>query len=395
MAAFTDMQGRLMGKRVQAEFFLEEMEAGHGLEGCNYLLALEMEMDPVPGYAMASWERGYGDFRWFPDFVDACAASPGSRRPRSCSATSPGRTARPSWPRLARCSRPRWSGLAPLGFEPMFGSELEFYLIRQTYAEAHAQHYRDLTPSVPYILDYHILATSYDEPLHPPAAQRHAGRGHPRSRAPRARPGRASTRSTFASADAMHDGRQPRHLQERRPRRWRSERLLDHLHGQAGPHLDRQLLPHPCQPLARGLPTPSPASGELFDRYLAGWIACAGELAVFLAPNINSYKRYAAGSWAPTTSPGATTTAPAASGSSATAAALRVENADPRRRTPTPTSPSPRSSPRACTGSSSKLEPPPALEGNAYESDAARFPSTLRDAISRARGGSDGPGRLR
>ena len=67
IAAFTDMQGRLMGKRLDAEFFLEELDAGHEVEGCNYLLALEMDMDPVPGYAMASWERGYGDFGLAPD----------------------------------------------------------------------------------------------------------------------------------------------------------------------------------------------------------------------------------------------------------------------------------------------------------------------------------------
>ncbi len=69
VVAFTDMQGRLMGKRLHAEFFVEEMDAGHGVEGCNYLLALEMEMDPVPGYAIASWEQGYGDFDVRPDMA--------------------------------------------------------------------------------------------------------------------------------------------------------------------------------------------------------------------------------------------------------------------------------------------------------------------------------------
>src|SRR6266480_6471524 len=66
VAAFTDMQGRLMGKRIQGEYFLEEV-SGHGVEGCNYLLALDMEMDPVPGYQMANWEKGYGDFHLVPD----------------------------------------------------------------------------------------------------------------------------------------------------------------------------------------------------------------------------------------------------------------------------------------------------------------------------------------
>ena len=69
VVAFTDMQGRLLGKRLHAEFFVEETDAGHPVEGCNYLLALEMEMDPVPGYAIASWERGYGDFALLPDLA--------------------------------------------------------------------------------------------------------------------------------------------------------------------------------------------------------------------------------------------------------------------------------------------------------------------------------------
>ena len=69
VVAFTDMQGRLMGKRLQGDFFVEETMAGHAVEGCNYLLALEMEMDPVPGYAIASWEQGYGDFDMVPDLA--------------------------------------------------------------------------------------------------------------------------------------------------------------------------------------------------------------------------------------------------------------------------------------------------------------------------------------
>ena len=68
VTAFTDMQGRLIGKRIQGEYFLEDV-VDQGIEGCNYLLALDMEMDPVPGYQMANWERGYGDFTIVPDFA--------------------------------------------------------------------------------------------------------------------------------------------------------------------------------------------------------------------------------------------------------------------------------------------------------------------------------------
>ncbi len=69
IVAFTDMQGRLMGKRLHAEFFVEEIDDGHEVEGCNYLLTLDMEMEPRPGYEMASWERGYGDFGLEPDLA--------------------------------------------------------------------------------------------------------------------------------------------------------------------------------------------------------------------------------------------------------------------------------------------------------------------------------------
>src|SRR3990172_5104467 len=69
IVAFTDMQGRLVGKRLTGEFFLDELDAGHGVEGCNYLLAVDMEMDPVPGYEIANWERGYGDFALVPDLA--------------------------------------------------------------------------------------------------------------------------------------------------------------------------------------------------------------------------------------------------------------------------------------------------------------------------------------
>ena len=164
VVAFTDMQGRLMGKRLHAEFFVEELDAGHAVEGCNYLLALDMEMDPVPGYAMASWERGYGDFDMVPDFATLRRIPwlEGTALVLCDVAWHDGTPVTPSPRQVLRAQIER---ARALGFEPMFGSELEFYLLRETYEEAHAKHYGDLTPSVPYILDYHILATTYDEPF--------------------------------------------------------------------------------------------------------------------------------------------------------------------------------------------------------------------------------------
>src|SRR5213076_3634808 len=128
------MQGRLMGKRMHAEFFHEELGAGHDVEGCNYLLALDMEMNPEPGYAMASWERGYGDFHLKPDLatlrrlpwlegtalvlcdVDWEDGSPVVASPRQV---------------LKR----QLERAAEAGLQPMFSSELEFYVLKESYEE--------------------------------------------------------------------------------------------------------------------------------------------------------------------------------------------------------------------------------------------------------------------
>src|SRR2546426_11674858 len=127
------MQGRLMGKRLHAEFFCDEMADEHPVEGCNYLLALEMEMDPVPGYEIASWERGYGDFRLAPDLATL-------RRLPWLEATAlvladvlwhDGSPVGPSPRQVLVRQVERARGL---GFEPMFGSELEFFLPKESYA---------------------------------------------------------------------------------------------------------------------------------------------------------------------------------------------------------------------------------------------------------------------
>src|SRR6266550_5581813 len=164
IAAFTDMQGRLMGKRLDAEFFLDELDAGSTVEGCNYLLALEMEMDPVPGYALASWEAGYGDFGLQPD-LGTLRRVPWHDATALVLCDVQGHDGRPVAPSPRQVLKAQLEKASALGYEAMFGSELEFFLFRESYEDAHGKHFRDLTPSVPYILDYHILASGYDEPF--------------------------------------------------------------------------------------------------------------------------------------------------------------------------------------------------------------------------------------
>lgn len=377
VVAFTDMQGRLLGKRLHAPFFLDE-GVEHGIEGCNYLLALDMEMEPMPGYAIASWERGYGDFRLVPDLATL-------RRLPWLEATAlvladvvwhDGSPVAPS-PRqvLARqVERAR-----TLGFEPMFGSELEFFLFRETYAEARAKHYRELTPSVPYILDYHVLATSYDEPLIRQIRNGMAGAGiRVESSKGEAWAGQHEINFRYAPALEMADN----HAIYKN-----GAKEIAHLNGcsitfMAKP--DHAWVGSSCHvhgSLWRNGENAFAGESETFRAFLAGWIAGARELALFLAPTVNSYKRYAAGSWAPTT---------LAWGYDNRTCGFRVvgEGAGARVETRIPGADvNPYLAFAALLaaglhGIEAGLEPPPVFEGNAYESEVERFPSSLREAIA-------------
>ncbi len=292
VVAFTDMQGRLMGKRLQGEFFVDEIDAGHAIEGCNYLLALEMEMDPVPGYALASWERGYGDFGMTPDLATL-------RRIPWLEATAlvlcdvgwhDGSPVAPSPRQVLRAQVERAEAL---GFTPMIGSELEFYLLKETYEEAHQQHYRDLTPSVPYILDYHVLAATYDEPFIRQIRNGMQGAGiRVETSKGEAWPGQHEINFRYADAITMADN----HVIYKN-----GAKEIAHLNGcsitfMAKP--DHSWIGSSCHihsSLWRGEEAAFAGESAEFNGWLAGQIANLKELAIFLAPNINSYKRYAAG----------------------------------------------------------------------------------------------------
>jgi glutamine synthetase len=384
IVAFTDMQGRLMGKRLHAEFFVEGQVAEHGVEGCNYLLALEMEMDPVPGYGIASWEQGYGDFALRPD-MDTL------RRIPWLEATAlvlcdvgwhDGSTVNPSPRQVLKRQVER---AAELGYEPMIGSELEFYLLKDTYEEAHAKHYRDLSPSVPYILDYHILATTYDEPLIRQIrnGMQAAGIKVETSKG-EAWPGQQEINFRFADAVTMADN----HVIYKN-----GAKEIAHLNGcsitfMAKP--DHTWIGNSCHihsSLWRDDENAFAGESDVFKHYLAGQIACLRELAIFLAPTINSYKRYAAGSWAPTT---------LAWGHDNRTCGFRIVGHGPTVRAETRI-PGGDVNPylgfaaliaAGLYGIEQELELPPPLEGNAYESDAERFPHSLREAIAALEEGS-------
>ena len=384
VVAFTDMQGRLMGKRVQGQFFLEGQVAEQGVEGCNYLLALDMEMDPIPGYSIANWERGYGDFLLQPD-LDTLRPVPWLEGTALVLCDVLWHDGTPVNPSPRQVLKRQVERAAELGYTPMFGSELEFYLLKETYAEAHAKRYENLTPSVPYILDYHILATTYDEPFLRQVRNHMQAAGIPvESSKGEAWPGQQEVNFRYAPALAMADN----HTVYKN-----GAKEIAHLNGcsitfMAKP--DHTWIGNSCHihaSLWRGDESAFAGESDVFKQFLAGQIACFRELALFLAPNVNSYKRYAAGSWAPTT---------LAWGHDNRTCGFRIVGHGNGLRAETRI-PGGDVNPylafaavvaAGLHGVENQLKLPPPLEGNAYESNAERFPHSLRDAIDALENGT-------
>jgi glutamine synthetase len=261
----------------------------------------------------------------------------------------------------------------------MVGSELEFYLLRESYEEAHAQGYRDLTPSVPYILDYHLLATTYDEPflrqirngMHGAGMRVETSKGE-------AWPGQQEINFRYADALRAADD----HVVYKN-----GAKEIAHLNGCSITFMAKpshEWIGSSCHihsSLWRDGAAAFDGDDALFGQYVAGQIACARELALFFAPTINSYKRYTAGSWAPTT---------LAWGIDNRTCGFRIVGRGPARRVESripgadvnPYLAFAATIAAGLWGIEQGLELPPAFEGNAYESDVERFPSTLREAIA-------------
>ena len=304
LTCFTDMQGRLMGKRVDGDFFCDDV-LGHGIEACDYLLALDMEMDPVAGYEMANWEEGYGDVHLLPD-LQTLRRIPWLDRTALvlCDVAFEDGSPVPASPRQVlqhQVGRAR-----DLGCEPMIGSELEFYLFQDSYDGARAKHYRELTPSIPYILDYHVLATTMDESYVGALRRGMKGAGLPVEFSKgEAWHGQHELNFRFADAVTMAD----RHVIYKN-----GAKEIAHQQGKAVTFMAKPAhdwIGSSCHihsslwaPDGRHSLFPAGDGGEpseVFGQYLGGLTAGLRDLTVFIAPNVNSYKRFASESWAPTT----------------------------------------------------------------------------------------------
>jgi glutamine synthetase len=382
VTAFTDMQGRLMGKRIQAEFFLADT-VDHGIEGCNYLLALDMEMDPVPGYELANWEGGYGDFAIVPDlttlrripWLDATAFV-------VCDVAGHDGTPVEVSPRQVLIRQ--YERAHAMGFVPMFASELEFYLYRESYEEAHEKGYRNLTPTIPYILDYHVLATTRDEHFIHQLRRGMQGAGIPVEFS-KGEAWYGQHELNFRYADAVTSA--DRHTIYKN-----GVKEIAHLNGISATFMAKPSetdIGSSCHIHSSLVSTESGKSvfvdgheeTDTFRHFLGGMRRHVRELALMLAPSVNSYKRYATESWAPTS---------ISWGRDNRTCGFRVVGHDQSRRVECRI-------PGAdvnvylgfaallaagLDGIENEIDPGPELKGNAYEAgEAEPFPSSLREAV--------------
>lgn len=311
VTVFPDLYGRLMGKRITGEFFLEAV-ADTGMHACNYLFTVDMEMEPIPGYQYANWEQGYGDFHCVPDLKTLRVASWLEKSAMVFCDTYEEHThdLTPIAPRTIL--RRQLEAAAEMGYTAIGASELEYYIFHNSYRESRDKHYIELQPVSAYIEDYHILQGTREEPLNAAARKHLASSGVPVEFSKGEwGPGQHELNIRYADLLTMAD----RHTLYKQCFKDLADQLgiavtfmakydehlagsSCHIHMSLWDAKQEQNIFEGTQPLGEDdfLPT---ASNE-FRWFLGGWITHAAALMPFFAPTINSYKRYQAGSWAPT-----------------------------------------------------------------------------------------------
>ncbi len=380
----TDMQGRLQGKRFHAPYFLDTV-VKEGTEGCNYLLAVDVDMNTVEGYTMSSWSSGYGDFAMVPDLTTLRVLpwQPGSALVLADLAWFDGSPVVASPRQILRRQLDR---LAGRGLAAFAGTELEFVVYRDSYEEAWRRRYRDLTPANLYNVDYSLLGTARVEPLLRRIRNEMAGAGLvPESVKGECNLGQHEIAFRYDEALTCAD----HHVIYKNGAKEIAAQEGMALTFMAKPNAREGNSCHIHFSL-RSLDTGRPAFADgghgmstVMKQALAGTLATMREFTLLYAPNINSYKRFQPGSFAPTAVRWGTdnrTCAVRVVGHSPHA--LRFENRVPGGDV-NPYLAVAALAAGALYGIEHELELEEAYAGNAYTDPAApHVPRTLRDALA-------------
>lgn len=314
LVALPDPFGRLVGKRFRADVFLDSV-AKQGTHGCNYLLTVNLEMDPLDGFKVASWEKGFGDFTFQPDLstlrvlpwqtASALVICDHVKHDGSLVAEAPRSVLRRQLDRLTN-----------KGFDCFCASELEFYLFNQTYHSAFTSGYRELQPSSDYRIDYHLMQPTRDEGLMRAIRNGMSGAGIPieSSKGEWSR-GQHEINFIYTEPLPMADlhvvfkqgikeiaeqhGKAVSFMAKYAPTEAGNSCHIHMSLWNGGRNAFAEMGATGAR--ARKKSHGATASGsKLFRQFLGGLLKYSPELCLFFAPTINSYKRYQPGSWAPT-----------------------------------------------------------------------------------------------
>lgn len=378
--AFPDMQGRLQGKRFAAPFFLDEV-AEHGTEGCNYLLAVDTEMNTVDGYEMSSWDRGYGDFAMHPD-PTTLRRIPWHQGTALLIADLAWHDGSPVVAAPRQILRRQLDRLAERGWTAQVGTELEFIVFKDTYEQAWDRDYRGLTPANQYNIDYSVLGTSRIEPLLRRIRNEMAGAGLTvESAKGECNPGQHeivfrydealvtcdqhALYKTGAKEIAAQEGVSLTFMAKYNEREGNSCHIHLSLVDADGRNVMAGDGPEGMSPVMR--------------HFLAGQLAALRDFSLLYAPHINSYKRFQPGSFAPTAVAWGRDNRTCSLRVVGHGRSLRFENRLPGGDV-NPYLAVAGLVAAGLHGVEQELELPEACTGNAYTADYAHVPTTLREA---------------
>jgi glutamine synthetase len=306
LCMFTDLQGRFMGKRVVPHFFLHEILGEEGLHACLYLLAIDMEMEPLPGYEYASWETGYGDFRMVPDMSTLRWCPWLEKTAMVICDVADEETGEPVEVAPRQILKRQIERAAAMGYTIKTGSELEFYLFKDAYDEAADRGYRDLHPSSTYIMDYHMLQTTKDEWIIRQIRNGMLGAGIPIEFS-KGEFGKGQHEINVTYSDALTTS--DYHVFYKH-----GVKEICAANGVAATFMAKWTMAEAgssCHMHSSVWDSDGNESlmwdqegqhhfSQTFGHYLGGLMSCAREMSWMFAPFVNSYKRYQLGSWAPT-----------------------------------------------------------------------------------------------
>jgi len=383
IVAFTDMQGRLVGKRASARLFQEEISS-HGAECCNYLLAVDVEMNTVDGYRISSWETGYGDMAMIPDLTTLRLVPwiPGTALVLA-DLTYLDET--PVAPSPRAILQKQIARLAEKGLVPYVGTELEFLVFENSYRDAWAKGYTGLTPASDYNIDYALLASTRMEPLLRDirVSMERAGMY---CEGVKGECNLGQQEIAFRYEDALttcdNHSIYKNGAKEIADKHGKSLTFMAKFNEKEGNSCHIHISFRGADGSAVfSDPDDELGMSKMFRHFLAGQLKTMRELTLFFAPNINSYKRYVEGSFAPTAVAWGLDNRTCSLRVVGKGLGMRVENRVPGGDVNQYLATAALIA-GGLYGIEHELELEPMFVGNAYDSDLARVPSTLREAAA-------------